>query len=366
MLARRVGSDGRTRAYLNGRSATVGELRDVGGALLAFYGQHEHRKLTLSAAQLEILDGLCAGDHAGAPACVRGGVRADAAAGRAAAGRCASSPPSASASSTCSSTSSPRSTRSAPDEREHEQLLAARERLRRLDALRAAAGRGGRGARARLGRGARRRRSSPAAPRGALDALAGVDPALDALGRAHARARDRVPGPGRRAARLLRAGAARMASTARARRGSAPEVSLDALEERLAAIERLARKHGGSVRAVLDYALQARARHEELAGAEVALAQATEQLGDARAALERARAVGAPRARRPPRRASRSRCASSSPRWRWARRASRSSSSEREPGPRRRRRGRVHDRAQSRACRPGRCARSPPAASSRA
>src|SRR5580693_4728228 len=54
VLARRVGSDGRTRAYLNGRSATVGELRDVGAALLAFYGQHEHRKLTLSGAQLEI------------------------------------------------------------------------------------------------------------------------------------------------------------------------------------------------------------------------------------------------------------------------------------------------------------------------
>src|SRR5712671_4373941 len=51
VLARRVGSDGRTRAYLNGRSATVGELRDLGGELLTFYGQHEHRKLTLSAAQ---------------------------------------------------------------------------------------------------------------------------------------------------------------------------------------------------------------------------------------------------------------------------------------------------------------------------
>src|ERR1700691_5134569 len=30
VLARRVGSDGRTRAYLNGRTATVGELRDLG------------------------------------------------------------------------------------------------------------------------------------------------------------------------------------------------------------------------------------------------------------------------------------------------------------------------------------------------
>ena len=31
VLARRVGADGRTRAYLNGRSATVSELRDLGG-----------------------------------------------------------------------------------------------------------------------------------------------------------------------------------------------------------------------------------------------------------------------------------------------------------------------------------------------
>ena len=59
VLARRVWADGRTRAYLNGRSATVADLRDVGGALLAFYGQHEHRRLTLASAQLEILDGFC-------------------------------------------------------------------------------------------------------------------------------------------------------------------------------------------------------------------------------------------------------------------------------------------------------------------
>src|ERR1700689_1165160 len=64
VLARRVGAGGRTRAYLNGRSSSVADLRDVGAALLAFYGQHEHRKLTLSGAQLEILDGLCGQAHA--------------------------------------------------------------------------------------------------------------------------------------------------------------------------------------------------------------------------------------------------------------------------------------------------------------
>ena len=64
VLARRVSAEGRTRAYVNGRSATAGDLRDIGGALLSFYGQHEHRKLTLAAAQLEILDGFCGPEHA--------------------------------------------------------------------------------------------------------------------------------------------------------------------------------------------------------------------------------------------------------------------------------------------------------------
>src|SRR3984957_21332153 len=59
VLARRVGTDGRTRAYVNGRSASVADLQRLGGSLLAFYGQHEHRKLTLAAAQLEILDRFC-------------------------------------------------------------------------------------------------------------------------------------------------------------------------------------------------------------------------------------------------------------------------------------------------------------------
>ena len=59
VLARRVWPDGRTRAYVCGRSATVADLRDLGGRLVAFYGQHEHRKLMLSTAQLDILDAHC-------------------------------------------------------------------------------------------------------------------------------------------------------------------------------------------------------------------------------------------------------------------------------------------------------------------
>ena len=52
VLARRVSADGRTRAYVNGRSASVGDLRELAGELLAFYGQHEHRRLTLASAHV--------------------------------------------------------------------------------------------------------------------------------------------------------------------------------------------------------------------------------------------------------------------------------------------------------------------------
>ncbi|HVJ89319.1 MAG TPA: AAA family ATPase, partial [Labilithrix sp.] len=59
VLARRVSSEGRTRAYINGRSAGVGELRDAATRLLTFYGQHEHRRLTLASSQLDLLDAFC-------------------------------------------------------------------------------------------------------------------------------------------------------------------------------------------------------------------------------------------------------------------------------------------------------------------
>ena len=63
MLARRISSEGRTRAYINGRSAAVGELRDAAQRLLTFYGQHEHRRLTLASSQLDLLDAFCGSDQ---------------------------------------------------------------------------------------------------------------------------------------------------------------------------------------------------------------------------------------------------------------------------------------------------------------
>src|SRR4051794_19765921 len=63
VLGRRVGADGRTRAFVQGRSASAADLRELGARLISFYGQHEHRKLTIASAQLDLLDAF-----AGAPA----------------------------------------------------------------------------------------------------------------------------------------------------------------------------------------------------------------------------------------------------------------------------------------------------------
>ena len=86
VLARRVSAEGRTRAYLGGRSATAGDLRDAGAALLSFYGQHEHRKLTLASAQLEILDGFAGPEQAARREAYGGGLSPRTGAGRPAGG----------------------------------------------------------------------------------------------------------------------------------------------------------------------------------------------------------------------------------------------------------------------------------------
>src|SRR6478672_1587547 len=63
VLGRRVSASGRTSAFVAGRAATAADLRLLGGRLLAFFGQHEHRRLTIAAAQLEILDGFAGTEH---------------------------------------------------------------------------------------------------------------------------------------------------------------------------------------------------------------------------------------------------------------------------------------------------------------
>jgi DNA repair protein RecN (Recombination protein N) len=63
VLGRRVVPDGPTRSYLQGRSVSAQELRAVASRLVAFFGQHEHRRLMVASAQLEILDAFCGERH---------------------------------------------------------------------------------------------------------------------------------------------------------------------------------------------------------------------------------------------------------------------------------------------------------------
>jgi DNA repair protein RecN (Recombination protein N) len=271
VLARRVTAEGRTRAYLGGRSATAADLRDVGGALLTFYGQHESRKLMLSSAQLGILDGFCGESHAAALEAFAGAYRAE----RALAASLEELRARAGARDReldLLEWELAEIEQAGPSEAEEAELLAERERLRHAEALRGAVAGGLAALEGDLdaGAGAGSAVAALAAAARGVEALAGVDRGLDVLGErlsALAVEADDVAGELRRYADGVEAAPGR----------------LDAVEERLALLDRLKRKHGGTIEAVLAYAASCRARRDELAGAE-------EALGDGQARLEAAQA----------------------------------------------------------------------------
>lgn len=60
LLRRVVDANGRSRAWINGSSATVQQLREVGEWLVDIHGQHAHQSLLRADAQRQLLDG-----HAG-------------------------------------------------------------------------------------------------------------------------------------------------------------------------------------------------------------------------------------------------------------------------------------------------------------
>lgn len=56
VLRRVIYADGRSRAFINGASATVGQLRELGEALIDIYSQNAHHSLLKLATQREVLD----------------------------------------------------------------------------------------------------------------------------------------------------------------------------------------------------------------------------------------------------------------------------------------------------------------------
>jgi DNA repair protein RecN (Recombination protein N) len=272
VVGRRVSAGGRTSAFVAGRAASAADLKLLGARLLAFYGQHEHRKLTIASAQMEVLDGFAGAEHLelrrryreAHRECLR--LEAELAELRERDG-----------------------TRerdldlyryelaeieaAAPDAAEQAELGVERERLRHAERLReaaigahagaAGAGDDGGGAAAELARA-----------EAGLHAVGGVDAELDAL------------------AERLGALAVELGDVAAELRGYLDGIEADpgrlaAVEERVEAIERLTRKHGGSVEAVLAHADRCRAEIERLEGGERRGAEAEAALKTAAALREK-------------------------------------------------------------------------------
>jgi DNA repair protein RecN (Recombination protein N) len=57
LLRRVIETSGRSRAYVNGRPATVQQLKDIGEHLIDIHGQHAHQSLLRAASQRELVDG---------------------------------------------------------------------------------------------------------------------------------------------------------------------------------------------------------------------------------------------------------------------------------------------------------------------
>ncbi len=258
VLARRVSAAGRSSAFVAGRAATAADLRLLGSRLLAFYGQHEHRKLALTSAQGEILDSFAGPEHLELRATYRVTHQRFQAGHR-----------------ELQSLREREGARErdldllrfelaeieelAPGPSEGEELAAERDRLRGVEGLREASaaatlllagGEEGGGAASLL-----------AEAESALRGPTGVDPELDGL-------RNRLGGAGLELSDLAAELRAYLDSL------QADPERLEQLESRLAAIDRLVRKHGGTVAAVLAHADSCR---EEIGQLETA-AERTEVL----------------------------------------------------------------------------------------
>ncbi|MFT4034691.1 MAG: DNA repair protein RecN [Patulibacter sp.] len=287
VLARRVTAEGRTRAYLAGRSATAGELREVAESLIVFTGQHEHRRLVEPGAQLELVDGAAGAGHAARMMAMRSAHDAVRDAER----RLRDLDERAAERERQLDVAQfelEEIERIAPQPGEAEALTAQRDRLRSLDRLVRAAGAGAeavdadeahaRGIAALAGAGLHE-----------LEAAEGVDERLDPL------------------IERYRAAAIEFADLATDLRGYLADLddepgNLEAVESRLAELERVVRKYGGTTDAVLAHGARCRALLDELGDVEGARQRLVELVAGARAhrdevaaALTKARRAAAKR-----------------------------------------------------------------------
>ncbi|HET7573923.1 MAG TPA: DNA repair protein RecN [Solirubrobacterales bacterium] len=268
VLGRRVSAAGRTSAFVAGRAASASDLKLLGGRLLAFYGQHEHRKLTIASAQMDVLDGFLGDAHLdlreryrGAHGeCLRLGAELAELRGR---------DGSRERDLDLYSYELSEIEAVAPDPEEEAALSSERERLRHEEDLREAvsaahasalgAEEDGGGAAAAL-----------AQAEALLQGVGGVDGDLDTV------------------ASRLSALAIELGDVAGELRAYLDGLDADpgrlaAVEERLDALDRLQRKHGGSVESVLDHAERCRAEIARLEGAEERGAEAEAALAEAEA-----------------------------------------------------------------------------------
>ncbi|MCB0870126.1 MAG: DNA repair protein RecN [Solirubrobacterales bacterium] len=269
VLGRRVSETGRTSAFVGGRSASASDLQMLASRLIAFYGQHEHRRLTIGSNQLAMVDGAAGlgqqellGEYSkifkrhrdlnreleellgrdmarerdlGLLRFELGEIEA-----------------------------------ASLIEGEKQGLSEERDRLRHSEGLREAAA--GAGARLRGDEQLEGATGLLAAARDSLSGLRGVDPVLDELsGRVDSLALE-AEDVGVELGRYLDG-------------VDADPGRLAELEERLDLIDRLERKHGGSVESVLAHADWCRGEIDRLEGGESREAELSEEIATAAAAL---------------------------------------------------------------------------------
>jgi len=252
-VGRRVSATGRTSAFLAGRSASAPELQALGSRLLAFYGQHEHRKLTLSGAQLETLDGFAGDQHLERRRAYRD-AHAEVIRIERELSRIREREGARERDLDILRYELEEIEAAKPDPAEDGELAAERERLRHAEALRAAAAEA-MAAVAGDGDGDGGASEAMGAAEAALTAREGVDAELDKLAEV---------------AMGLRVELQELGAELRgyAEGIEAEPGRLEQVEERLDVLDRLRRKHGGSIESVLAHAERCRTEIATIEGAE--------------------------------------------------------------------------------------------------